>query len=126
MNTVIRNRRTLPTGVQSFEKLREANAVYVDKTGYIYRLVNEITPFFLSRPRRFGKSLLLSTLAAYWSGKKELFRGLEIEKLEAGNPDAWKAYPIFYFDFSGINYGEKNALENVLDTRLSRWEQEYG
>ena len=125
MNTVIRNGRTLPTGVQSFEKLREANAVYVDKTAYIYRLVNEITPFFLSRPRRFGKSLLLSTLAAYWSGKKELFSGLEIENLEAGNPEAWKAYPVFYFDFSGINYGEENALENVLDTRLSRWEQEY-
>ncbi len=71
-------KRILPVGVQSFEKLRDFNAVYVDKTEYVYKLVHEVTPFFLSRPRRFGKSLLLSTLRAYWEGKKELFNGLAI------------------------------------------------
>ena len=87
--------RLLPTGIQSFEKLREQNCVYVDKTEYIYRLVHEVTPFFLSRPRRFGKSLLLSTLRAYWEGKKELFTGLAIEHLEADHANAWQPYPVF-------------------------------
>ena len=118
--------RKLPIGVQSFEKLREENALYVDKTEYIYQLVHEVTPFFLSRPRRFGKSLLLSTMKAYWDGKKELFSGLAIEKLEEGNPEAWKKYPVFYFDFNGVNYHEKNALEKTLSFKLGEWEDLYG
>ena len=117
--------RKLPIGVQSFEKLREENAIYVDKTEYIYQLVHEVTPFFLSRPRRFGKSLLLSTMKAYWEGKKELFSGLAIEELEEENPDAWKQYPVFYFDFNGVNYQETGALEDSLDEQLRRWEKEY-
>ena len=72
------NERLLPNGVQSFEKLRETNCLYVDKTEYVYDLVHKVAQFFLSRPRRFGKSLLLSTLRAYWEGKKELFSGLAI------------------------------------------------
>ena len=96
--------RLLPTGIQSFEKLREQKCVYVDKTEYVYRLVHEVTPFFLSRPRRFGKSLLLSTLRAYWEGRKDLFKGLAIEQLEAENEDAWQPYPVFYFDFNGQDY----------------------
>ena len=89
--------RKLPIGIQGFEKLRTVHFLYVDKTRYIYQLAHNNVPYFLSRPRRFGKSLLLSTMKAYWEGKKELFSGLEIEKLEEGNPDAWRSYPVFYF-----------------------------
>ena len=115
----------LPIGIQGFEKLREMNFAYVDKTEYIYQLVHNNVPFFLSRPRRFGKSLLLSTMKAYWEGKKKLFSGLAIEKLEEGNPDAWKPYPVFYFDFNGANYEEPDALESVLSFQLRNWEEEY-
>lgn len=118
--------RLLPTGIQSFEKLREQNCVYVDKTEYIYRLVHEVTPFFLSRPRRFGKSLLLSTLRAYWEGKKELFAGLAIERLEADHANAWQPYPVFYFDFNGQDYTGESALEEKLSAHLKPWEQQYG
>ena len=126
MNTVDNGERNLPAGIQDFEKLREFHSVYVDKTEYVYKLVKTSVPFFLSRPRRFGKSLLLSTIAAYWEGKKELFNGLKIEQLEADNKEAWKAHPVFYFDFSGKNYTKENLLEEVLDTRLKRWEKQYG
>ncbi|HOC34598.1 MAG TPA: ATP-binding protein [Ruminococcus flavefaciens] len=118
-------KRLLPVSVQSFEKLRESNCIYVDKTAYIYRLVHDVAQFFLSRPRRFGKSLLLSTIRAYWEGKKELFSGLAIEKLEADNPDAWKPHPVFYFDFNGRNYNKENALESVISSHLERWEEVY-
>ena len=120
-----KNKRTLPMSVQDFEKLREANCVYVDKTEYIYTLVHDVAQFFLSRPRRFGKSLLLSTMKAYWEGKKELFSGLAIEKLEAENKDAWKKYPVLYLDFNTDNYDENLTLEEVLDVHLSEWEEEY-
>ena len=126
MNSVDKEKRNLSTGIQDFEKLREFQSVYVDKTDYVYKLVKTTVPFFLSRPRRFGKSLLLSTIAAYWEGKKELFKGLKIEELETDNKDAWKAHPVFYFDFSGKNYAKDNLLEEVLDTRLKRWEEQYG
>ncbi|MBQ1310611.1 MAG: AAA family ATPase [Blautia sp.] len=117
--------RKLPIGIQGFEKLRTGGFLYVDKTEYIYQLAHDNVPYFLSRPRRFGKSLLLSTMKAYWEGKKELFQGLAIESLEKGNPDAWKTWPIFYFDFNGANYHEKEALEGILDEQLRRWEQDY-
>ena len=80
--------RKLPIGIQSFEKLRKGGYLYVDKTAYVYRLAHEGKPYFLSRPRRFGKSLLVSTLRAYFEGKRELFRGLAIEALEGDGPDA--------------------------------------
>lgn len=118
--------RKLPISVQSFEKLREENCVYVDKTEYVYNLVHEVAQFFLSRPRRFGKSLLLSTLRAYWEGKKELFSGLKIEALEADNPNAWVKHPVLYIDFNTDNYSEGKTLEDVLDEHLNEWEEEYG
>ena len=117
--------RKLPIGIQGFDKLRSDGFLYVDKTEYLYQLVHNNVPYFLSRPRRFGKSLLLSTMKAYWEGKKELFSGLAIMKLEAGNLDAWKTYPVFYFDFNGVNYQQEGALEEALDTQLERWERAY-
>lgn len=118
--------KKLPVGIQGFEKLRTENYLYVDKTEYIYRLVHNNVPFFLSRPRRFGKSLLLSTLKYYWEGEKDLFKGLAIEKLEENNVDAWKKYPVFYFDFNGADYKEHNALEGKISFLLKNWETEYG
>ncbi|MBR2527463.1 MAG: ATP-binding protein [Blautia sp.] len=115
----------IPMGIQGFEGLRKDRYVYVDKTAYIYRLVHEGKPYFLSRPRRFGKSLLLSTMKAYWEGKKELFSGLAIQELEGNNPDAWKPYPVFLFDFNGANYQQMGALEEIIDEQLRRWETNY-
>ena len=92
--------RKLPIGIQDFESIRNDNYEYVDKTEYIYRLVNSGKPYFLSRPRRFGKSLFLSSLRAYFEGKKELFTGLKIMELEGDGENAWQKYPVFYFDFN--------------------------
>ena len=117
--------RKLPIGIQGFEGLRKDGYVYVDKTEYIYRLVHEGKPYFLSRPRRFGKSLLISAIKAYWEGKKELFSGLKIETLESGNENAWKAYPVFCFDFNGMNYNDPGALEESLNIQLKRWEGSF-
>jgi hypothetical protein len=114
--------RKLPTGIQSFEKLREEKFLYVDKTEYVYKLVHNNVPYFLSRPRRFGKSLLLSTIKAYWEGKRELFEGLKIEELESS--EAWRNYPVFYFDFNGESY-ENVTVEEVLEQHLVKWEQKY-
>ena len=125
MNPAENKGRKLPVGIQSFEKLREFQAVFVDKTEYVYKLVHELTPFFLIRPRRFGKSLLLSTLRAYWEGKKELFTGLAIEQLEADNPEAWQPYPVFYFDLNGTDYTKENALESTLSAHLNKWETQF-
>lgn len=118
--------KNLPVGIQSFEKLRTDDFLYVDKTEYIYEMVHNRVPYFLSRPRRFGKSLLLSALKAYWEGKRELFQGLAIEKLEAANAEAWKPYPVFYFDFNSSNYQEEGALEASLNIQLTRLEKVYG
>ena len=117
--------RKLPIGVQDFEKLRVGGFIYVDKTEYIYRLVQSGTPYFLSRPRRFGKSLLLSTLKAYWEGKKELFKGLAIEKLSESDTEAFTPHPVLYFDMNKENFQADMALENVLDEHLRIWENEY-
>lgn len=95
-----------PIGVQSFQKLREGNAIYVDKTRFVWKLANQMAPVFLSRPRRFGKSLMLSTLEAYFLGKKELFEGLEIYELEKN----WEVYPVFHID---LNIGEYKTLEDL-------------
>ena len=118
--------RKLPIGVQSFERLRKDGFLYVDKTAYIWSLAHLGRQYFLSRPRRFGKSLFLSALRAYWEGKKDLFDGLNIDRLEKDNPDSWQKHPVFYFDFNGKNYQEANALEEVLDKHLGDWEKEYG
>ncbi|MBQ7498186.1 MAG: ATP-binding protein [Selenomonas sp.] len=118
--------RRLPIGVQSFRSMREDGYVYVDKTRYIHELVTGSKQYFLSRPRRFGKSLFLSTLKAYWEGRKELFDGLEIMELEVYQKNDWPSYPVFYFDFNGKNYQQDTALEDVLDKMLLNWEAEYG
>jgi hypothetical protein len=118
--------RKLPIGIQDFEDLRTGGYVYVDKTEYIFRLAHTGKPYFLSRPRRFGKSLLLSTMRAYFEGRKDLFRGLKIEELEREETDAWQTYPVFYFDFNKKNFKAETALEEVLISHLSGWEEVYG
>ncbi len=89
--------RRYPIGIQDFEDLCNNDCIYVDKTALIYQLVNTNKIYFLSRPRRFGKSLLISTLEAYFLGKKELFNGLDMEQLEKD----WTVYPVLHIDFSG-------------------------
>jgi len=117
--------RKLPIGIQSFESLRKNSYLYVDKTDYVYKLINTGKQYFLSRPRRFGKSMLLSTFRAYFEGKRELFKGLKIEKLEGDGSDAWQKYPVFYFDFNRDEYKRSNAIEDVLNVHLEKWEELY-
>ena len=111
-----------PIGIQSFDQIREDGFVYVDKTDLIYNLVTNGKTYFLSRPRRFGKSLLISTLACYFQGRKELFDGLAIAKLEKD----WLQYPIFRVDFNGGNYTREGELEKSIETYIAKWEVEYG
>ncbi len=111
-----------PIGIQSFEKIRKDGCVYVDKTRFIYELAHRGCYYFLSRPRRFGKSLLVSTMEAYFKGRKELFEGLAISGLEKD----WIEYPILHMDFSGKAYDTKDVLLKVLDDALCKWEEEYG
>ena len=118
--------RRLPIGVQNFKKLRENNFIYVDKTHYIKELTKNGGQYFLSRPRRFGKSLFLSTLKAYWEGKRELFEELYIIELEKDNKDAFMPHPVFCFDFNGQNYQIDTALDDILNEHLKKWEQIYG
>lgn len=111
-----------PIGVQSFEKLRKENYLLVDKTAMIYELVHSGSYFFLSRPRRFGKSLLISTLEAYFLGQKDLFHGLAIEKFEK----EWTVYPVLHLDLNTEKYDSPKALESMLNRNLSEWEKLYG
>ena len=110
-----------PISIQTFEKIIEGGYAYVDKTDLIYDLAQE-NVCFLSRPRRFGKSLLISTLEAYFLGKKELFAGLAMEQLE----QKWEVYPVFRIDFANGNFSNPDALTNMLHSSLSSWEQIYG
>lgn len=114
--------RKLPIGIQTFEKLREENYLYVDKTEIVWKLASTSTPYFLSRPRRFGKSLLLSTFEAYFEGKKELFTGLAIEKLE----QEWKKYPVLHIDLNAKKYTTPGDLIAMLNQSLEKWEALYG
>ncbi len=111
-----------PIGIQDFEKLRTNGYSYVDKSRFVYKLATEGEYYFLSRPRRFGKSLFLSTLEAYFQGKKELFEGLAIYDLET----EWKKYPIFHIDLNTANFREKDSLYTVLNDYLTTWECKYG
>ena len=111
-----------PIGIQDFEKLRTKGYSYVDKSRFVYKLATEGEYYFLSRPRRFGKSLFLSTLEAYFQGKKELFEGLAIYDLET----EWKKYPIFHIDLNTANFREKDSLYTVLNDYLTTWECKYG
>ena len=110
-----------PIGIQNFEKIRKDGYVYVDKTALIYRLATTGTYYFLSRPRRFGKSLLLSTMEAYFKGKKELFEGLELEQLEKD----WTEYPVLHLDLNSGRYMEPKDLDVVLHQHLNNWEAKY-
>ena len=107
--------------MQSFEAVRKANYLYVDKTKHLERLVTTNKYYFLSRPRRFGKSLFLSTLKAYFLGKKELFKGLYIETVEKD----WKEYPVLYLDLNSGIYDSEERLLNNLNYHLSEWEEQY-
>ena len=112
-----------PVGIQTFERIRKENKLYIDKTEYVYRMTHSGgCYFFLSRPRRFGKSLLVSTFESYFSGKKELFEGLAIEKLE----QKWMEYPVLHFDMSGGKHMEKEQLEDYLSNRLEAEERKWG
>ena len=111
-----------PIGIQNFEKLRRGGYFYIDKTALIYQLVKTGSYYILSRPRRFGKSLLISTLEAYFQGKQELFEGLAMEKLEKD----WVKYPILHLDLNTEKYDTPESLENKLNGALVEWEKIYG
>lgn len=111
-----------PIGIQDFKKIRTGGYVYVDKTDMIYKIVKGGQYYFLSRPRRFGKSLLISTLEAYFSGQKELFAGLAMEKLET----EWMEYPVLHLDLNTEKYHREEDLENKLDLFLKQCEALYG
>ena len=111
-----------PIGIQSFDQIREMGFVYVDKTDMVYQLATQGKIYFLSRPRRFGKSLLVSTLKHYFLGHKELFQGLAIEQLEQD----WLEYPVFHIDFNGANFLEAGALKSKIEGYIFDWERQYG
>ncbi|MDR3303785.1 MAG: AAA family ATPase, partial [Treponema sp.] len=116
------NTRKLPIGIQDFQDLRENDYLYIDKTAAVYNLVTRGKPYFLGRPRRFGKSLLVSTLKAYFEGKKELFEGLAVATLEKD----WTVYPVLHIDLMGENYDGIAGLEAGLDMNLRLLEKEWG
>ncbi|MDR1757506.1 MAG: AAA family ATPase, partial [Bacteroidales bacterium] len=118
MNTI----RKMPVGIQDFEDLRTNGYVYVDKTRYVYQLATQGKPYFLGRPRRFGKSLFLSTLKAYFEGKRELFEGLAIAELEK----EWTRYPVIYLDFNKEGYRDLEATCAALDANLRKYEAIWG
>ena len=136
------NARKLPIGMQDFEDIRTNGYLYVDKTMYVHKLITQGKPYFLSRPRRFGKSLFLSTLKAYFEGKRELFEGLAITELTKDDPEAFAEFPVFYMDFNKGNYSSEEApansdpekreseeayvIEKILDFHLRKWEKTYG
>lgn len=110
-----------PIGIQSFEEIRNGGFVYVDKTALIYRLAASGQYYFLSRPRRFGKSLLVSTMETYFSGRKELFEGFAMESLEKD----WTEYPVLHLDLTGSSYTDISHLKMSLDQHLRKWESLY-
>lgn len=121
-NMLMAQKRNLPIGIQTFEKIRQDNCVYIDKTQFIAELAKYKSPYFLSRPRRFGKSLFVSTLKSYFEGRKDLFEGLAVFDSET----EWKNYPVFYFDFNVGDFATENDFKNSLNTKLSAYEKLYG
>lgn len=111
-----------PIGIQNFEKLRRGGYYYVDKTQLVYKLISEGCYYFLSRPRRFGKSLLISTIQAFFEGKRDLFEGLAIDRLA----DDWTPHPILHIDLNTQKYDRPESLENLLNGQLAEWEKLYG
>jgi hypothetical protein len=120
--------RKYPIGIQDFITIRTEGYIYIDKTAHIYRLAHEGKPYFLSRPRRFGKSLLLSALKAYFEGRKELFLETEGQPALAAAEleKEWLPYPVFHFDFNGENYNVPGGLESALDSNIRRLERAWG
>ncbi len=117
------NPQRYPIGIQTFSEIRDGGYLYVDKTDLVYQMANGNAKYvFLSRPRRFGKTLLLSTLHSYFEGRKELFEGLAIRKLEK----EWTRYPVLHFDMSTIKYADKEDLESELNLKLMEYEEIYG
>jgi len=114
--------RPLPIGIQSFEILRTQGYLYVDKTAMIFELASTYLPYFFSRPRRFGKSLLLSTFHAYFDGRKDLFEGLAISGLET----QWEKYPVLHLDLNAEKYECVEYLDDILSRNLKQWENIYG
>ena len=114
--------KRLPVGIQTFQKLVEQDCLYVDKTEYIYKLTKYSNYIFLSRPRRFGKSLLVSTIQSYFEGRRELFKGLYIDSVEK----EWTAYPVLRFDMSTAKHGGPEELKQELGSKLSKYELVYG
>lgn len=111
-----------PLGIQAFEKIRRGGYAYVDKTDLVFRLANDGQAYFLSRPRRFGKSLLISTLEAYFMGRRELFGGLRVEAMEK----EWARHVVLRLDFSNGNYADRGELPAKIDDALFHWEEEFG
>src|SRR5574344_2910346 len=114
--------RRYPIGIQSFANSRTADYVYVDKSRYVYDIANTYSYVFLSRPRRFGKSLLTTTLESYFLGRKELFKGLAIDSMET----EWNTYPVLHFDMSSATYIDEQQLQRELNLKLLRYEEIYG
>ena len=114
--------RKLPIGIQTFENIRKGGFLYVDKTAILWQIINMGKPYFLSRPRRFGKSLLISTFEAYFQGRKDLFEGLAIEKLEK----KWEQYPVLHLDLNAKKYETAADLVAMLNQYLEKWEAVYG
>lgn len=110
-----------PIGIQSFSEIRKNGYLYVDKTRYIHHIVSSGKYYFLSRPRRFGKSLLLSTIEALFKGKRELFKGLAIDSLEW----SWDAHEVLHLDLNARNYSSDDSLLTIIDRHLKEWEQLY-
>ena len=111
-----------PIGIQHFDKLRTEGFVYVDKTALVHKMAQEGNYYFLSRPRRFGKSLLISTLKAYFEGRKDLFQGLAMEQLE----QEWRVHPVLHLDLNIEKYASQESLDNILESNLVQWEKLYG
>ena len=118
--------RNMPIGVQSFETIRTCNYVYVDKTQFISQLEIVGRAYFLTRPRRFGKSLFISTLQAYFEGRKELFNGLAIEKFKAESGSEWKKYPVLKLDLNAKKYTKEEHLDEILNDHINEWKRIYG
>ena len=114
--------KRLPTGIQTFEKIREGDYLYVDKTALIYELTQNCSYVFLSRPRRFGKSVLCSTLKSYFEGRRDLFQGLAMEQLET----EWRRHPVLLFSLATMKSGTREEFNNRIELQLSRYEEQFG
>jgi len=117
--------RNLPIGIQSFTSMIEGNYIYVDKTQFIPKLEVLGRAYFLTRPRRFGKSLFISTLQAYFEGRKELFKGLNIEKFKKENGQEWQSYPVLKLDLNAKKYTEEEHLDEILNDHIEKWCKDY-